>query len=82
MLIVSDVHSPTLHVQGETRLYGAAELGPIVLKEWVNAEVDIDLQHPALPGWKAPASRRVSGSVSNFPRKNEIRVPNPSEKRL
>jgi hypothetical protein len=38
-----------------SRLYGAAELGPIVLKEWVDARVDIDLHHPALLGWKLPS---------------------------
>jgi len=37
MVVMVGVHSSTLHVQGESRLYGAAELGPIMLKKGVDA---------------------------------------------
>ncbi len=35
MVIMVGVHSSKLHIPGELCLYGAAEPGPIVLKEWV-----------------------------------------------
>jgi hypothetical protein len=34
MVVMVGVHSSKLHTPGESCLYGAAELGPIVLKEW------------------------------------------------
>jgi len=34
MVIMVGVHSSKLHTPGESCLYGAADLGPIVLKEW------------------------------------------------
>jgi hypothetical protein len=50
------VHPSKLHASGKSRLYGAAELGPIVRKQWVALHFCFRARRASLSKAKASAS--------------------------